>query len=913
MLFVTNMGSKLAYSILFAFVCFILWLRYSLKIKNLPVNDARPVLFLPNHPALIDPIILYRILGPAFRPRPLVDAAQAALPGVKQAINLINAIIIPNAMQSGRQATQMVEQGLALVAHALKNGDNVLFYPSGHIYRSRMESVGGNSGLKVVLGQMDSLPRLIMVRTTGLWGSSFGYASGSYPKILDVLKKGLLALIPNLLFFIPRRQVTIEFRESEEFRQIAAKGDKQAINRYLESFYNQDAPLATKVPLFFWQRNKPMEMLEPNELKQQDIDIPKAVQDQVLPYLRQLSGQEHMDPGMLLGADLGLDSLSLVEVGLWLEGEFGYSVPDLENLVTVQDCLQAAMGLNSGQASGQKPIPASWFPLPQDADIRLTMPEAPLLGSTPSLASLFLALARREPKRPLLADQASGMMTFRKAMITIEALLPAFKKITNQRMGIMLPMTSAALISWLACMLAGKTPVMVNWTVGISNLRHCLGLSRVDVVVSARALMNRLERQGFDPEQVTWQDGTKVRFIYLEDVAKGLGLTGKLGAVLRALFSYRLDKLAADKNHMSDTAAILFTSGSESLPKAVPLSHSNIVNNLLDAIKVLDVRASDRLLGLLPPFHSLGLLGNMALPACMGIPMACHPNPTEAMALVNLVKSYGLSIVITPPTFLSNMLQRAQHTDAMASLRLGFVGAEKCPAALFKAFAKQCPQGVLCEGYGVSECSPIISVNRPDIPHPGTIGLPLASLETVIIVGPETSPELHEYVRAGTNQPGLLLVRGASVFAGYLPVPQGYPSPSSPFMEFDSKTWYCTGDLVSRDEEGVLTFCGRLKRFIKIGGEMISLPQIEEVLLSAFVHLPREQGEPLLAVEAFGQDSMITLFTIVDIDRKQANEVLRNSGLSGLYNIRQVIRLEQLPLLGTGKVDYRSLSAYSAR
>jgi acyl-CoA synthetase (AMP-forming)/AMP-acid ligase II/1-acyl-sn-glycerol-3-phosphate acyltransferase/acyl carrier protein len=904
------MSRKLAYAVLFALVFVILRLRYSLKIKNLPANDGRPVLFLPNHPALIDPVILCQVLGPDFRPRPLADAGQAARPGVKQALGLINAIVIPDASQSGRQALRQIEQGLSLVAQALEHGDNVIFYPSGRIYHSRMEAVGGNSGLKTVLEQMNTLPRLVLVRTTGLWGSSFSRASGSYPKVLEALKKGLALLLANLLFFIPRRQVSIEFSEPEEFRQIAASGDKQAINRYLENFYNRDAPPAMKVPFFFWQGSKPLPMPEPDEAGgQADLPVTSSVRDQVLACLRRFSGQERIEPDMLLGADLGLDSLSLVEVGLWLEGEFGCYVPDLENLLTVQDCLQAAMGINSGRQSGQKPPPPVWFPLPQDAAIKLTMPEAPLLDSTPSLPSLFLAWARKEPARPLLADRAGGMMTFRKALITVEALLPAFKKISGERVGVMLPMTPAALTGWLACMLAGKTPVMVNWTVGLSNLRHCLGLSRVKVVVSARALMNRLRRQGFDPEQVSWRDGTKVNFIYLEDVAKDLGWSGKLGAALRALFFRRLDKLAADKSHMSNTAAILFTSGSESLPKAVPLSHANIVSNLLDAVKVLDVRAGDRLLGLLPPFHSLGLLGNMALPACMGIPMACHPNPTEAAALVGLVKNYRLSLVITPPTFLGNMLQRARQTDALASLRLAFVGAEKCPESVFRDFARQCPQGALCEGYGVSECSPIVSVNHPGNPCPGTIGLPLASMEIAVVAGPDTNPGLSEYVEAAVNQPGLLLARGPNVFDGYLPAPPGYPGPSSPFMEYGGKIWYRTGDLVSRDGDSVLSFCGRLKRFIKVGGEMISLPQIEDVLLSAFAGLRGEQEGPLLAVEAVGQDAMITLFTTADVSREQANAALRGSGLSGLYNIRRTVRLEQLPLLGTGKVDYRRLEA----
>ena len=910
-----KIGRKIIDILLFTFLNISLWLRYRLRVKNLPLNDNRPILFLPNHPALIDPVILYRVLGPRFRPRPLVDATQAARPVVKQAVNHLNAIIIPDATQVGRQAMQEVERGLGLVASALQNGDNVLFYPSGHIYHSALETIGGNSGLKAVLERMETTPRLVLVRSSGLWGSSFGCASGSYPKVGAILKNAVLALLANLVLFMPRRKVNIEFSEPEDFRQIAQSRDKKAINHYLETFYNTDAPGAFKVPFFFWQGSRPQAMPEPDARNHgQALEIPQPVQNAVLAYLRQLSGENNIRAEQKLGADLGLDSLSLVEAGLWLEEEFGFHVPELESLITVQDCLEAAMGLNNTQESKRPtPIAQNWFPKAHDAQVKLSMPAAPVPAgqSVPSLASLFLAQAKQNPQRPLVADRARGIRTFRQTLMAIEALLPTFTSINNQRIGIMLPMAPAAISSWLTCLLAGKTPVMVNWTVGEANLRHCLGLSKVDTVVTARALLNRLARQGFDPEAITWQDGTKVRFIYLEDVAASLTLKQKITAWGRAVFSRRLDKIAVSNASTNHTAAILFTSGSESLPKAVPLNHANLAANLLDAVKVLDVRRSDRLLGLLPPFHSLGLLANLALPACMGIPMACHPNPTEAVSLVTLVKNYGLSMVVTPPTFLGNMLQRSQGSEDLASLRLAFVGAEKCPQQVYQAFSEQCPQGVLCEGYGVSECSPIVSVNHPQNPHPGTIGSALASLETMVLVGPETNPELTENMPAAPGQPGLLLVRGPSVFSGYLPAPAGYTSPESPFMEFMEKTWYRTGDLVSRDEGGILTFCGRLKRFIKLGGEMISLPQIEHVLLTAFAHMPKEQDGPLLAVEAIGDDALITLFTTVDISREAANGVLREGGLSGLYSIRQVVRLEQLPVLGTGKVDYRNLAGYA--
>lgn len=902
---ILKLTHKLADIVFYAFLKGVLWLRYSVRVKNLPQADGRPIMFLPNHPALIDPVIMLRVLGPRFSPRPLIDAAWARRPFIRQAVGHINGIVIEDALQAGRNSRQGITSSLKEVALALNNGDNVIFYPSGHIYHSARESVRGNSGLKAVLAQTRTMPRLVLARTTGLWGSSFSHAGGGYPQLGDIVKKAVIALFANLIFFIPRRRVLVEFAEPGELRRIAASGDKQAINRYLDDFYNHNAPAAFKVPMFFWQGSKPIAMPEPGRAGNISLAVPAVVRDTVLAYLRELSGKEDIGPKDLLGADLSLDSLSLVDLSLWLEREFGFSIPNLENLLTVEDCLEAAMGISGGQqVKKDKPVPNRWFARAPEKEQRLGLPVASVLpgGESPSLPSLFLALARRCPKRPLAADRAGGISTFIKTLTAIEALLPFFAKLENQRLGLMLPLTPMTISAWLACLLAGKTPVMVNWTIGIANMRHCLGISRVNRVVTAKAFAGRLHSQGVELEQLK-RDG--VEFIYLEDVAARLTPLARGLAWWRARFSRRLDKFACSAG-MSAIAAILFTSGSEARPKAVPLSHGNLVANLRDAVEVLDVRAEDRLLGLLPPFHSLGLLANMVLPACMGIPMACHANPGEALLLNKLVKDYALSIAVIVPAFLDNMLARAQGTRNLKSLRLAFVGAEKCPDRVFAEFARQCPKGVLCEGYGVSECSPIISVNRPQNIRPGTIGLPLASLETALVAGPETNPLLSGYEPVDINQPGLLLVRGPSVFSGYLAPPPGFTAPASPFVQYAGKTWYSTGDMVSREQDGVLTFRGRLQRFIKMGGEMISLPQIEDVLNRAFAPGGDASG-PWLAIETTGDDALITLFTLRDIGREEANRALRNSGLSGLYNIRRVIKLPELPLLGSGKVDYRKL------
>ncbi|MDW7772852.1 MAG: AMP-binding protein [Desulfobulbaceae bacterium] len=242
----------------------------------------------------------------------------------------------------------------------------------------------------------------------------------------------------------------------------------------------------------------------------------------------------------------------------------------------------------------------------------------------------------------------------------------------------------------------------------------------------------------------------------------------------------------------------------------------------------------------------------------------------------------------------SNGILRAAKPGQLSTLRLLFTGAEKCPEYVYRQVRKELPKAVLCEGYGITECSPVVSVNTPDNPQPETIGRVLPGMEYRIV-----HPESRETLKPG--QQGLLLVRGKNVFAGYLGTENG-----SPFVVFDGKSWYNTGDLV-REDNGVLSFCGRLKRFVKLGGEMISLPAIETVLQQ---HFPADaDGAPALAIEATNDESHpeIVLFTTLAVEREEVNRCLRQAGLSALHNIRRLVKIDTIPVLGSGKINYRQL------
>jgi len=462
-------------------------------------------------------------------------------------------------------------------------------------------------------------------------------------------------------------------------------------------------------------------------------------------------------------------------------------------------------------------------------------------------------------------------------------LKPFIKRLDGDYVGIMLPASVGADIFYLATLFAGKIPVMVNWTAGARNIVASLDSLAVRHILTAKLLTDRIALQGIDLSAVA------ARFIFAEELPNRISRTAKLLAWLAAYLSWA----SLRNTKTSQTAVVLFTSGSETLPKAVPLSHQNILANMRDVLSVVTIRENDRLIGFLPPFHSFGLTVTMLLPLCGGAQIVYHPNPTEADTLAKLIDVYGISLLIGTPTFLAGILRVATEKQ-LSPLRLAVTGAEKCPAGVYDWLRQKCPRAVILEGYGVTECSPIISINSESDPKPFSIGKPLPNLE-LLLADPQTLKPLTPPAT------GLLLVRGPSVFAGYLNF-----SGKSPFVEVNGRKWYNTADLVCIDHDGLLTFQGRLKRFVKLGGEMISLPAIEAVLENAFA--PDSSKGPLLAVEAADvENPEIILFTSLDIDRETANAKIRSAGLSGLHSIRRVVKLESIPLLGTGKSDYRTL------
>jgi long-chain-fatty-acid--[acyl-carrier-protein] ligase len=868
------------------FVRSLLFLRYRVRVTGLEAvaeRGTRGILFLPNHPAMIDPFIVMTRLYDPFRARALADQKQIDRFFIRWLAKRARVMPLADLAKAGGSA-EGARAAIDQCVDALRNGDNLILYPGGQVVHERFEDLRSNSGVRMIL---DALPdvRVVLIRTRGLWGSIFSWASGRAPGVGKALRLAVRTFLASGIFFARRREVTMELVEPED---LPRQADRNDLNRYLEAFYNDGAPPNTYVPRTFWERGEPQILPEPATVGAQgDLSsVSATVRTHVHEFVSELTGVTDPADEARLAHDLGMDSLDLMDVVTFLQTEFGSSVGSLRTLQTVGDIMLLASGRAISTAT--QPLseaPRQWFKhLPSEslppglAD--MTIPQA------------FLTQAQANPNAAAVADQLSGVKTYRQIAMGVNVLAEHIEPMPGENIGIMLPASIAAGTLFMATLFAGKTPAMINWTLGPKNLAHCVEVAGIQAILTSRALVERLENQG-----VAFGD-IRGHFVFLEDIAHGVTRGQKIRAFLAARFAWTPLRRRAEQ--ASKDAVILFTSGSESVPKAVPLTHRNILTNVADIYQCFTIKHGDCLLGILPPFHSFGLTTSVILPLSLGLRVAYSPDPTEGATLAATIETYRATMLVGTPTFLEGII-RASQGEELETLRLVVSGAETCPPRVYDLLQQQCPQTIVLEGYGATECSPVIAVNHEDDVRPYTIGRPLRSVERLLVDPDSGAP-------VGPGQRGLLLARGPSVFDGYL----NHPG-ESPFVTVDGKSWYRTGDLVTEQADGSLSFAGRLKRFIKLGGEMISLPAIEAVLAEHFTG-DDDEG-PILAVTATTEtdNPEIVLFTPQPIERQQANQVIREAGLSGLHNIRRVLHVEYLPHLGTGKIDYRALNRILSR
>lgn len=848
---------------------YLLGLRYRVKVYGAeeikPASDGKGTLFLANHPALIDPIIcLSQFIG-RFKIRVLARADEIDIPIIRNLAHWLNVIELPNISKEGEQAKEGVETALKEILDALAAGENVWLYPSGRIYRRNSEALHGASGVKHILKAIPDVP-IVMVRTEGLWGSWFSFAQGQ-PEAMAGLWRGIKTVLKNLWFFTPKRAVSITLHQPDDFPREA---ERDVINRYQEAYFNAVPQHNTYVSYHFTknfteQRPEP----KPDRLDISNLPISPAIREVVYAQLQEVCGVSKINDSMELAADLHLDSLTAMELLLWAEEEFGVTDIAPETVQTVGDLLAVAAGYTLSTGEDAVEFSTTWET--QAAQFMELNPKW-------TIQSHFCHHLETQPEKKIFFDGMSGEKSFHELALGICAVQGLIDQ-TQERVGIMLPAGIGANVAYLAVLLNGQVPVMLNWTVGRKNLEHACELTGLKQILTSGKLISKLNQSGQDFEFLT------DRLVLLEG-ARPTSLMAKLKLLWRRKQALKQWQRGAQ----DDVAAILFTSGSEKLPKAVPLKQQHLLANIADMTQVLSFKADEVVTGILPPFHSFGLTVTLVFPVCCALRTVYHPDPTDGGKIANLIEGAKSTVFLGTPTFLNGVMRYAGKTK-LRSLRIAVTGAEKCPNSLFERLHADYPQMKVLEGYGITECSPVVSVNPPEDPRPGSIGQLLPSLKARLVDADSGEPV--------TGNQGVLQVAGPSIFDGYLGLQ------TSPFVEADGERWYHTGDVVSI-REGFLYFTGRLKRFVKIGGEMVSLPAIEAVLRESL-----ENDEELaLAVEAPEHDpAALTLFVNRNLDRTTANRLIREGGLAPVYQLRRIIQIDELPLLGSGKINYRALKA----
>jgi long-chain-fatty-acid--[acyl-carrier-protein] ligase len=838
-----------------------------------------PVLVLPNHPGYIDPFLLFVVLWPALRMRPLVYSGTFQGLVGRLMVWLVNALEVPDLSVASVRARAEAEGSIVAIADGLRRGERFILWPAGRVWREGRERIGpARAAADIFRAAPDA--HVLLVRSRGVWGSSWTWAQlGARPPMTRLLVAGLGWILANLLFFLPRRHVRITLEVAD--REQMPEPRWEQLNPWLEQWYNGDLDgqpeRPTWVPYHFLFGRRTFDF-PPTTSKAADFDpgpvspeTRRRVLELVSERLQRPLAESEQRPEVRLD-ELGLDSLGRMELSLQVERSFGFSSDQAAE--TIGHLLALAEGRLPRKPP--KPPPPDWLPVPVEP--------RPLVVRGDTIPAAFVEQCLARPKDIVVADDLAGALTGERLLVGALTLARRLRGLDAPNVGVLLPASAACDVALMALHLAGKLPVLLNWTTGPANLAQAARALRLTNVLTSRAFVDRI---GVEVE------GTN--YVFLEELRATVGKGELLRALLRVRWLPGSVRRAVPAGVPDRPAVVLFTSGSEKAPKAVPLTHANILSCMRAGVTVMDMTGRDVLLGFLPAFHSFGLTVASFLPLLTGMRVVHHPDPTDAANLAHKIAAYGLTLLVGTPTFVHYILERAAP-GSLKSLRLIVVGAEKCPDALFERCREVVAGATLLEGYGITECSPVVSVNPPAAPKRGSIGKPLPGVQVRVV-----DLESGEALAAGRR--GMIEVSGPTVFPGYL----AHDGPS-PFVEESGRRWYVTGDLGELDADGYLWFSGRLKRFLKAGGEMISLPALEEPF--ARLYPPTEEG-PRVAVEGVEEERgrRIVLFTTEPLDLRDANALLMKEGFHGVMRLDEVRRVEKIPVLGTGKTDYKQLRA----
>jgi acyl-[acyl-carrier-protein]-phospholipid O-acyltransferase/long-chain-fatty-acid--[acyl-carrier-protein] ligase len=487
-------------------------------------------------------------------------------------------------------------------------------------------------------------------------------------------------------------------------------------------------------------------------------------------------------------------------------------------------------------------------------------------------------MAKKHAQKLAVIDKTTGKnVTYSRALIGALILSSKFGRYDKGFIGIMIPTSAGCALATVGALMSGRIPVMINYSTGAeTNAKYAQKKCKFKTIITSKALLEKIGCPVIEG------------MVLIEDIMESVTTVDKLKAALKTKLPVNMILNSIHKGNENDTAAILFTSGSEKDPKAVQLTHRNIVSNIENFGDYVKIYESDIILANLVFYHIFGLTVNLWVSFYYGMTMVSYANPLDFQTISNIARDEKPTIMVGTPSFFGGYLQKSEPGD-FKSLRLMVAGADKCPDALREGYMKK--HGVtLLEGYGATETSPVISVNSQEFNRPGSTGKVIPNVQ-VRIENFETGKECT------TGEVGKIFVKGDSVMKGY------YDDPELT-AEALVDGWYNTGDMGFFDEDNYLWHAGRFKRFAKIGGEMISLVKVENTLEK---YLPTGVSCCVVEVSDKKKGSYIVATVSAEVNKTAILRKMLNE-LPVIALPRQFIVIEELPMMSTGKIDFRSVT-----
>ncbi len=498
-----------------------------------------------------------------------------------------------------------------------------------------------------------------------------------------------------------------------------------------------------------------------------------------------------------------------------------------------------------------------------------------------TLLTAIAETAKQIPTHTVLEDTTFQTLDYRKLLIGTDLLASQWEKLldtSKERVGVLLPNVNGKVVTLTSLWAVGKVPAILNYTAGTPTMLQCMELSDIKQVITSTAFLEKakLEIEPFEE--------AGIEMIYLEDVRENISSLNRLCGYL----NHKFNPCSGQYTPFTDTAVILYTSGSEGVPKGVELTHRNLLANGRQGASVLDLKDSDRFFTCLPLFHSFGLSVGLLLPLIRGLYIFLFPSPLQYRQIPAVIYDRECTMLLATNTFLNGYARFGQPAD-FANLRYVMSGAEKVQEATRDIWAKKF--GVrISEGYGATETGPALSANTVIESRDGTVGR----------LFPGVSYKVEKI--DGVEEGGKLLVKGPNIMKGYI-----NPEPNKEFKKLNG--WYDTGDIVTVDEDRYITILGRAKRFAKISGEMVSLTAVEGALAGAF---PQHGEDCTVAVvtrpDADKGEQLIAATNKAELELGEIREAITAAGLPNLAAPREIKVLDEIPVLGSGKVNYPELS-----